>query len=225
VRHGKIHCEDPFVHRTTTIAAASDDSSVDGRQPSDGPAGEMNRWDLTNVLVAVVDDAVRYRASCGFLLVALDNLVEVRAAHGAEVAAELIAATIARFEAKLRGGDALGRFADGQVGVILKNCTPNDITAAAERLLCVHDDVVATGAGPLTANITIGGVNAPRHGRTVGEVVARAHEALEIAKSTRPGSFHAYHPTTGQSGRRETIRSAGRSAQADVGFAPAAKPA
>ena len=198
------------MHRTTVIAATSGDSSVDRHQPSGGFAGEMNRWDLTNVLVAVVDDAVRYRASCGFLLVAVDNLVEVRAAHGAEVAAELIAATIARLEAKLRGGDALGRFADGQVGVILKNCTPDDITAPAERLLCgVHDDVAPTGVGPVTANITIGGVNAPRHGRTVGEIVARAHEALEIAKSTRPGSFHAYHPTTGaqlRAGRR-AIRS------------------
>jgi hypothetical protein len=39
---------------------------------------------------------------------------------------------------------------------------------AAERLLAgVRDDVIQTDAGPVAATVTIGGVTAPRHARTV----------------------------------------------------------
>ena len=51
---------------------------------------------------------------------------------------------------------------------------------AADRLLAgVRDDVVRTSAGPVAVTVTIGGVTAPRHARTVHEILARAQETLE----------------------------------------------
>jgi diguanylate cyclase (GGDEF)-like protein len=175
----------------------------------DDLTGEMNRWHLTENLTAMLDEAVRYRASCGFLVVAIDHLARVNESYGFDVADQVITAVAKRLRAKLRSGDSLGRFSGNKFGVILKNCTPDDITAAAERLLSgVRDHVVQTSSGPVAATATIGGVNAPRHARTIHEIFARAQEALDIAKTKRRGSFHAYRPNIEREAlRRENVRS------------------
>jgi EAL domain-containing protein (putative c-di-GMP-specific phosphodiesterase class I) len=51
-------------------------------------------------------------------------------------------------------------------------------------------------------------VTAPRYARTVYEILARAQEALDAAKSKRRGSFHAYRPNAEREAmRREVLRS------------------
>ena len=175
----------------------------------DGLTGELNRWHLTDVLSAALDDAIRNRGSCAFLIVAIDNLSRVNEAYGFDVADEVISAVAKRLRAKMRGGDSVGRYSGNKFGVVLKSCTPDDIGTAAERLLAgVRDDVVQTQAGPVAVTATIGGVNAPRHARTVSEVLARAQEALDAAKAKRRGSFQAYRPNVEREAlRRQNVRS------------------
>ena len=43
----------------------------------DGLTGEMNRHHLTEVLEDTLEEATRFRSSCGFLLVAIDNLARI----------------------------------------------------------------------------------------------------------------------------------------------------
>ena len=43
----------------------------------DGLTGELNRHHLTEILEDTLEDAIRFRSSCGFLLVAVDNLSHV----------------------------------------------------------------------------------------------------------------------------------------------------
>jgi EAL domain-containing protein (putative c-di-GMP-specific phosphodiesterase class I) len=82
------------------------------------------------------------------------------------------------------------------------------MNVAAERLLAgVRDELIATSAGPIAVTVSIGGVIAPRHARTVGEVLARAEESLGAAKSKQRGSFLAYHPNLEREAqRRENVR-------------------
>src|SRR4029079_3561956 len=64
-----------------------------------------------------------------------------------------------------------------------------------ERVLgSVRNDTVATSGGSLAVTITIGGVTAPRHARTVDEILRRAQDALDMARSRRHGSFMPYQP-------------------------------
>src|SRR5262249_7125789 len=93
----------------------------------DGLTGELNRWHLTDVLTAAIDDAIRNRSSCAFLIVAVDNLARVNEAYGFDVADEIISAVARRLRAKMRGGDTVGRYSGNKFGVILKTCTPDDI--------------------------------------------------------------------------------------------------
>ena len=102
----------------------------------------------------------------------------------------------------------LGRFSGNKFGVVLKTCTPDDLAVAADRFLAaVRDDVVQTTHGPVAVTITIGGVAAPRHARTVDEMLAHAQESLDSAKAKRRGSFVAYRPNVEREAvRKENVR-------------------
>jgi diguanylate cyclase (GGDEF)-like protein len=174
----------------------------------DGLTSEMNRWHMTAVLEATIEEAVKLRSSCGFMLAAVDNLGRINEAYGFNVADEVIAAVAARIRSQMRGKDHLGRFSGNKFGIILNNCTPDDMLIAADRLLVgARDHVVQTSAGPVAITVTIGGVTAPRYARTVAEVLARAQDALDSAKARRRGSFQPYRSNPERDARRqENIR-------------------
>ena len=170
----------------------------------DALTGEINRWRLTAVLTQTFDEAVKFQQSCGFLLISIDNLARINESYGYDVADEVIAEIAKRLRAKMRGADVLGRYSGNKFGVVLKKCTTDDISIAAERLLVgVRDRVVNTKAGPVAATVTVGGVVAPRHARTVEEILARAQEASHVAKEKRRGSFAAYRPNIERDSRRQ----------------------
>jgi diguanylate cyclase (GGDEF)-like protein len=177
---------------------------------ADALTGEVNRWNLLEALAAALESAVRDRASCAFLLVAIDNLAHINEAYGYEVADEAIGAVAKRLRASLRAADVLGRFSGNTFGIVLRSCTADEMAVAAERLLAgVRDDVIRTSAVQMALTITIGGVIAPRHAREVAETLAHAQEALDAGKAKRPGSFVAYRPSIERAARRrENVQAA-----------------
>ena len=120
----------------------------------------------------------------------------------------MISAVAKRLRSRMRGKDTLGRFSGNKFGLVLRDCTPDDMAIAAERMLTtVRDEMVPTSAGPIAITVTIGGVTAPRHARSVAEVLARAQESLDTAKARRRGSFQAYRPNIEREAmRRENVR-------------------
>jgi diguanylate cyclase (GGDEF)-like protein len=166
--------------------------------------GEMNRWHMIELLGATIEEAIKLRSSCGFMLVAIDHLGRINEAYGFDIADEVIADIAKRLRRQMRGKDHLGRFSGNKFGIILKNCTPDDMLIAADRLLAgVRDGVVQTSAGPVAVTITIGGVTGPRYARNVREILARAQDALDSAKARRRGSFHAYRPNLERDAQRQ----------------------
>jgi diguanylate cyclase (GGDEF)-like protein len=174
----------------------------------DSLTGELNRHQLTVILEKTLEEAMRSRSSCGFLLVAIDNLGRINDSYGFDIADEVIAAVAKRIRGRMRGKDSLGRYSGTKFGIVLTECTPDDMATAAERLLAgVRDEMVPTAAGPVAVTVTIGGVTAPRHARSVPEVLARAKEALDAAKGKRRGSFFAYRPNLERDAlRRDNMR-------------------
>jgi diguanylate cyclase (GGDEF)-like protein len=174
----------------------------------DALTGEMNRAYLTETLAATLEETLRFRGSCGVLLIAIDHLGQLNEAYGFDVTEEVIAKVAKRIRARLRGKDFLGRFSGNKFAVILTRCSGDELTVAAERLLAgVRDETIATTAGPVAVTVTIGGVNVPRHARTVPEIFARAQDALAAARSRRRGSFYAYQPNVEREAlRRDSVR-------------------
>lgn len=169
----------------------------------DSLTGEFNRGYLFEMLSATLDEAVRFRESCGFLLVAIDHLEQLNISYGYEVADDVIAKVAKRLRQHMRNGDHIGRFSGNKLGVILKKCSPDEITVAAERFLaCIRDETFLTPAGAVAVTVSIGGVTAPRHARNAQEIMARAQDALSEVKTRRSGAFAAYRPSV----ERETLR-------------------
>lgn len=165
--------------------------------------GELNRSHLIAALAEAIEETARFRSTAAFMLVGIDHLARVNDAFGFDVADAVILDVAKRIRARLRGGDVLGRFSGNKFGLILKNCTVDDMNVAAERFLAgIRDEVVPTKSGPVSVTASIGAVSLPRYARTTDEAVNRAHETLDAAKRRRAGSFAAWRPDAARDAQR-----------------------
>jgi diguanylate cyclase (GGDEF)-like protein len=165
--------------------------------------GELNRTQLIASLAEVIEECGRLRTSSAFMLIGIDHLARVNDAFGFDVADAVIAEVGKRIRARLRGGDVLGRFSGNKFGLILRNCTVDDINVAAERFLAaIRDDVVPTKSGPVSVTASIGAVGVPRYARNTDEAINRAQETLDGAKSRRAGSFSLWKPNVERDAQR-----------------------
>jgi diguanylate cyclase (GGDEF)-like protein len=164
--------------------------------------GDLNRTTLLTALEEAIEDANRFRTSFCFLIVAIDDLARFNDAFGVTVADEAIKAIAGRIRLRLRGGDALGRFGGNKFGVLLRNCSLDDMNIAAERLLgSVRNEVVVTSSGAVAITASIGGILVPRHAQSVDQIVNRSQEALDNARKRR-GSFVSWRPSPEREAQR-----------------------
>ncbi len=165
--------------------------------------GELNRTHLIASLAETVEEVTRFRSSCAFMLIGIDHLARINDAFGFDVADAVISEVAARVRARLRAGDVLGRFSGNKFGLILKNCTVDDMNVAAERFLAgIRDEVVPTKSGPVSVTASIGAVSVPRYARSADEAVNRAQETLDMAKRRRAGSFSLWRPNIERDAQR-----------------------
>jgi diguanylate cyclase (GGDEF)-like protein len=170
---------------------------------NDPLTGELNRTHLVAALAETIEEAQRFRTSCAFMLIGIDHLARINEAFGFDVADAVISEIAARIRSSLRGGDILGRFSGNKFGLILKNCTIDDMNTAAERFLAgIRDDVVPTRSGPVSVTASIGAVGVPRYARSTDEAINRAHETLDGAKRRRTGSFAMWRPNVERDAQR-----------------------
>jgi diguanylate cyclase (GGDEF)-like protein len=165
--------------------------------------GELNRTHLIAALAETTEEVTRFRSTCAFMLIGIDHLARINDAFGFDVADAVIAEVAQRIRTRLRAGDVLGRFSGNKFGLILKNCTVDDMNVAAERFLAgIRDDVVPTKSGPVSVTASIGAVGIPRHARNTDEAINRAHETLDTAKRRRAGSFLLWRPNVERDAQR-----------------------
>ena len=165
--------------------------------------GELNRTHLIASLAETIEEAARFRTSCAFMLIGIDHLARINDAFGFDVADAVISEVAARVRSRLRGGDVLGRFSGNKFGLILKNCTVDDMNVAAERFLAgIRDEVIPTKSGPVSVTASIGAVSVPRHARSADEAINRAQETLDMSKRRRAGSFSLWRPNVERDAQR-----------------------
>ncbi len=170
---------------------------------NDPLTGELNRTHLVAALAETIEEAQRFRTSCAFMLIGIDHLARINDAFGFDVADAVISQIAERIRSRLRGGDILGRFSGNKFGLILKNCTLDDMNTAAERFLAgIRDGVVPTRSGPVSVTASIGAVSVPRYARSADEAINRAHETLDGAKRRRIGSFAVWRPNVERDAQR-----------------------
>ena len=165
--------------------------------------GELNRTHLIAQLAETIEEVSRFRSSCAFMLIGIDHLSRINDAFGFDVADGVISEVAGRIRARLRGGDVLGRFSGNKFGLVLRNCTVDDMNVAAERFLAgIRDEVVPTKSGPVSVTASIGAVSVPRYARSADEAINRAQETLDMAKRRRAGSFSLWRPNVERDAQR-----------------------
>ncbi len=154
------------------------------------PASSTGRSSHSEVLGDTIDEAIRFRSSCGFMLVAIDNLGRINESLGFDVADQVIAAVAKRLHtADARGKDTLGRYSGNKFGLVLRDCTPDDLAVAAERMLSGvrEEEMVPTSAGPIAVTVTISGLTMRRgNARGIAEVLSRVQETLGYRQTAPP---------------------------------------
>lgn len=165
--------------------------------------GSLNRVQLQKELDIALGDAAKDGTKVVYLLAAIDNLTVINQTYGFELADEVIITIGKRLADPLRRGDVIGRHAGNKFGIILKNCSAEQAAITAERLLAsVKDQVICTSAGPVSASISIGGINLPADADTSRYAMACSEEALYEAKSNKGCGFFPYQ----KSALRESTR-------------------
>lgn len=175
---------------------------------TDALTGEMNRDRLCKQLEDLLERATRLRSSIGLLLIGIDGLSRINRSYGFDIADQAICAVAQRLRSRKRGSDLIGRFSDTKFGIVLNDCSPDDLAVAASRFVsAVREAPIETPAGPLTVSVTAGGVIAPRHARDLREMISSAQEALELAREAGRGSYRVYQPSVESEARRkENVR-------------------
>ena len=175
---------------------------------TDSLTGEMNRMRLCQALEEALEQAARYRTTIGFILVGIDDLGRINRSYGYGIADQAIAGVAQRLRTRMRTSDVLGRFSDNKFGLVLHECNTDDLAVAATRFVnAIRETPLETSIGPIAISVSSGGVVAPRHARTLEEVMGHAQEALDLAKQAGRGSFRAYQPSVeSEARRRENLR-------------------
>jgi diguanylate cyclase (GGDEF)-like protein len=165
------------------------------RSDLDELTGQLNRIRLTEALSTVLSRIERNRQSCGFLMVAVNNLSVINETFGFEVGDETIAEVARRIRGKLRGGDVIGRYSSNKFGIVLMDCGAGALRIAAERFMkAVKETTIKTSACELSATVSIGGVIVPDQANAVPDTLNYSLRALDFAKSKRFDCFVLYQP-------------------------------
>jgi len=167
--------------------------------------GFFNRQHLLATLGDALANAKQAHTSIAFMIVAVDSFRAINEAYGFNTADQVFAAAARRIKAQLRGGDALGRYSGNKLGIVLMNCSDDDMNAAAERFhAAIRDGVITAGESSVAITVSIGGVSLPKNARTMAEALARAQESLHGARSRGYGRFVAFAPSPAAELRRRS---------------------
>ena len=130
------------------------------------------------------------------LLASLENLFVLNRTYGYDVADEVIACVAKRLRGTMRGPDSIGRYAGAKFALVLDNCDRDQMMIAAQRFLNeTSREPFETSAGPIPVALRIGGVAAPRDGRSANLLFQHAEEALDLARSSGATRLVAYEPS------------------------------
>lgn len=156
---------------------------------NDDAASGIQRTRVFEAIGALIGRTERTRRPFALLMVAVNAIDAINSQIGFDAGDDLIAAIGRLLKSKLEDPAVIGRYGSNTFAVIIDGCCEESLGKAAERLIeTIADATHLTSAGPLKATISVGGVVIPTQASTVGDAVAYALAALDIAKQ-QPSAF------------------------------------
>ena len=172
--------------------------------------GHLNRTRLREELTRVIARATANKRSCAYVVAGIDKLAVINETYGFACADEVIVTTGQRLARSLRGTDVIGRTAGNKFGIILSECGEHEMALVAQRLhAAVHDEVIETTGGNVSATVSLGAVWLPQGATTSQEAMLRAEEALDRAKGTGRNGFAVFMPSQQRESTRRRLITVG----------------
>lgn len=141
--------------------------------------------------------------SFAFVAVSVDNLDVIIDAYGHRRAGELLALIGRRLREVARSGDTVAHLGDSRFGLIVNDCTLEDLNVAIRRfLMSVNTRVLETETGPVWAMASVGGVILPDMATDVEEALFCVEEALSKARQQPLCRFAIYEEDSKRSSER-----------------------
>jgi diguanylate cyclase (GGDEF)-like protein len=174
--------------------AASSTGSMPGENLIDPETALASR----TAVVRALEDAVAAaeHGSCGLVLASISNIRDISETYGSSIVADVIRATGMRLRSVMRGADVLGRTGTAQFGIVLRECSSEQIVTAGDRFVAaIRNEVIETPQGPVWVELTAGAVTLPAATRETAEAFTMAEEALDQATGRVGPSFFVYEPS------------------------------
>jgi diguanylate cyclase (GGDEF)-like protein len=170
---------------------------------SDPLTGCFNRRHLLEIVSKMLQRPPGKQPQFCIVLASLDNLFVINRTYGYDVADELIAGVAKRLRRTMRGADSIARYAGAKFALVLDSCDRDQMMRAAQRFLDeVNREPFETSAASIPVNLRIGGVSAPRDGRTANLLFQHAEEALDLARASSASRLIAYEPSLARKDNR-----------------------
>ena len=120
----------------------------------------------------------------------------MRAEHGRDAAHELVRGVEHAVRVSLRARDRAEAIGEDRFGVVLRDCDAAAMAAIAAKLMrAVREYPYEVGTAPTIApSVSIGGVVIPEAAGSAAEAIARAEQALAVARGTGGARFVPYRP-------------------------------
>ena len=169
--------------------------------------GQLNRTRLTEELTRFLGSAGRTPAKGAFLLAGVNDLTLINETYGYDVGDEVITIAGRRIGRALRGRDCIGRFSSNKFGIVLQDCGAEGVEVIARRIMAaVRDSVIDTSVGAVATTLSVGAVLLPQHAGNAQTAIARALQALDLARHSHSDRLTLYqHCERRDSERRRAV--------------------
>jgi diguanylate cyclase (GGDEF)-like protein len=149
----------------------------------DDLTGLLNRLGFRDHIDAALGAARAQGTSIGLLFLDLDDFKRVNDTHGHEAGDEVIRRAAARIGSITRAGDVVARLGGDEFAVTLTGIESEaQVRSAEARLRVAFIEPFIINGEPVTIGVSVGGGMWPNHGRSVGELVRHADNAMYRAK-------------------------------------------
>jgi diguanylate cyclase (GGDEF)-like protein len=180
------------------------------RSRIDPATGALNRASLTDHIEQLLERSKHRHETFVVLLAAIENLFALNRAYGYDAADQVVAAIVARLQAEMRGSDVIARYSGNKFGLVLAGCDGEQMNVAARRFIeTIAAAPFQTDVALIQAGLRIGGVIAPRHGRSAQVLFRHAEEALDLARQSGARRFAEFeHSLSAADTRLRALRTA-----------------
>lgn len=154
--------------------------------------GLANRRQLHAVLDDLLAEAHALEQPVAVLYLDIDHFKDVNETLGHSTGDQLLVEVARRLKAQLRTGDVVGRTGGDEFLVAIHDCTAEEATRIARRLLEYVAAPITAQALHLTMSASVGIALYPDHGADAETLLKHADTALHEAKRKGRGKFHFF---------------------------------